>query len=312
VVHEVLSQAPDETAPFDAVADQVLAMCAEVAAPESAVRVRARARPGLLPAEVATPLALVLTELVQNAVEHGFPGGRDGTVRVRFDRTDGALVVRADDGAGLPAGFVLGASPAGPADRRHAGQSELRGTLALVLQPDGGTAATVEVPLPQRVAGVGLAVLAAAGPAAAWPRRRQPASPAPPRPADGGLGADAGVLRGRADSTRKACTPPAATRASSSRATRRKRQRARHAGGPRGPPPVGAPSSATGLTHAALTRAGSGSGDAGAHAATAQRAALVLVGAAPHAGVLRGLEGPGQALLDDGAATADDLGLLTW
>jgi two-component sensor histidine kinase len=145
VVHEVLSQAPDETAAFDAVADQVLAMCAEVAAPESAVRVVREGAPGLLPAEVATPLALVLTELVQNAVEHGFPDGLDGTVRVCFDRGDDALVVEVlDDGAGLPEGFALGASPRlGLQIVRTLVQSELRGTLVLAQRPEGGTAATV-------------------------------------------------------------------------------------------------------------------------------------------------------------------------
>ena len=39
----------------------------------------------MLPPEVATPLALVLVELVQNAVEHGL-AGRDGEVRVSVDR----------------------------------------------------------------------------------------------------------------------------------------------------------------------------------------------------------------------------------
>ena len=34
----------------------------------------ARARFGVLPSEAATPLAMVLTELLQNAVEHGYAG----------------------------------------------------------------------------------------------------------------------------------------------------------------------------------------------------------------------------------------------
>ena len=35
-----------------------------------------------LPASVATPLAVVLTELLQNAVEHAFVDGRPGTISV--------------------------------------------------------------------------------------------------------------------------------------------------------------------------------------------------------------------------------------
>ena len=65
---------------------------------------------GLLAPEVATPLALVLVELVQNAVEHGLDG-RGGEVRSRSrvasgpERGDRLTVAVADDGAGLPAGF---------------------------------------------------------------------------------------------------------------------------------------------------------------------------------------------------------------
>ena len=57
-----------------------------------------------MPAEDATPLALVLTELVTNAVEHGLAGGESGTVEVVVDaagrRRCGSMV--RDDGDGLP------------------------------------------------------------------------------------------------------------------------------------------------------------------------------------------------------------------
>ena len=151
VVHEVLSQAPDETVPFDGVADSVLAMCAEVAAPQSAVRVVREGSPGLLPAEVATALSLVLTELVQNAVEHGFPGGRDGTVRVLFERADAQLDVQvADDGAGLPAGFSLaGSDRLGLQIVRTLVESELRGSLDLAAGAGGGTTVSLALPLPE-------------------------------------------------------------------------------------------------------------------------------------------------------------------
>ena len=64
---------------------------------------------GALPAEVATPLAMVLTEVLQNAVEHGF--GREGgpaAARSRWPRAarSGRLHVTVDDdGVGLPDGL---------------------------------------------------------------------------------------------------------------------------------------------------------------------------------------------------------------
>ena len=40
------------------------------------VRVDVDGRFGVLPAELAMPLVMVLTELIQNSVEHGFADGR--------------------------------------------------------------------------------------------------------------------------------------------------------------------------------------------------------------------------------------------
>ena len=75
-VHETLSHAPEEIVDFDDVAERVAAMAGEVSAAEARVKPVLLGRFGLLPAAVATPLALVLTELLQNALQHGLaPSG---------------------------------------------------------------------------------------------------------------------------------------------------------------------------------------------------------------------------------------------
>jgi two-component sensor histidine kinase len=151
MVHETLSQALQDVVPFDEIADRVLAMCADVAAPESAVDVRRTGAFGELPAEIATVLSMVLTELVQNAVEHAYPDGAEGRIEVQVDRTDDALrVVVVDDGAGLPAGFDLAASPRlGLRIVRTLVDGELRGSIVLEPGPGGcGTRAVLEVPVP--------------------------------------------------------------------------------------------------------------------------------------------------------------------
>jgi len=57
---------------------------------------------------LAIPCALVINELITNALKHAFPGGRAGTVRVAFARTGGELRLEvADDGVGLPPGFEI-------------------------------------------------------------------------------------------------------------------------------------------------------------------------------------------------------------
>jgi two-component sensor histidine kinase len=69
---------------------------------------------GVLPGDVATPLAVVLNELMQNAADHAFPradgrsGPRIGNVSVRVARDDGVVEVDVvDDGIGLPRGFTI-------------------------------------------------------------------------------------------------------------------------------------------------------------------------------------------------------------
>jgi two-component sensor histidine kinase len=147
VVHETLSGTLDETVDFDAIADSVAAMVLDVAG--RAVQLRRSGTFGVLPAEVATPLAMVLTELLQNAVEHGVDGTGTGTVEVAAVRAEGGalqLVVR-DHGPGLPAGFRMDASDRlGLQIVRTLVETELRGQLSLTPAPEGGTLATVELP----------------------------------------------------------------------------------------------------------------------------------------------------------------------
>ena len=78
IVHETLSHTPEEIVDFDDIAERVAAMAGELSAPEARVIPVIAGRFGLLPAAVATPLALVLTELLQNALQHGLarPAGR--------------------------------------------------------------------------------------------------------------------------------------------------------------------------------------------------------------------------------------------
>ena len=60
-----------------------------------------------LAVDKAIPCGLILNELITNALKHGFPGGRSGTIRVDLTPFDGSglRLVVSDDGVGLPAGF---------------------------------------------------------------------------------------------------------------------------------------------------------------------------------------------------------------
>jgi two-component sensor histidine kinase len=109
VVHETLSQSYDEVVDFDEVADRVLKMVGAVALTRGdSVVARREGSFGLVPAEVATSLSLVITELCQNAMEHGLANVHRGLVRVLPYADETSLVVEViDDGKGLPEDFSL-------------------------------------------------------------------------------------------------------------------------------------------------------------------------------------------------------------
>jgi two-component sensor histidine kinase len=153
LVHETLSMSVDERVDLDDVVDRVIPMMSDVAAAETGVKVRREGRFGVVSAELATPLVMVLTELVQNAFEHAFPEGQGGEVVVQAERSARWLdVVISDDGRGLPKGFSLErAERLGLQIVRTLVESELRGSLSLRgrgRQP--GTEAVLRVPLKYR------------------------------------------------------------------------------------------------------------------------------------------------------------------
>lgn len=143
LVHEVLSRSFDETVDFDQIADQLLRTVLEVMAPS--VRTERIGSFGSIDGEIATPLAMVLTELVQNAGEHAFADGR-GRITVAVNRIRNRLRMRvSDDGVGLPDPFEP--SGLGLSIVRTLIESDLGGQLAFERPPRGGTTVAIEISL---------------------------------------------------------------------------------------------------------------------------------------------------------------------
>ncbi len=153
IVHETLSQEVLDEVAFDEIADRLGAMVTDVGAgPDGSGDqpvVRRAGSFGMLANETATALAMVLTELLQNAVEHGYPGGAGGTIMVEPERLAGRLRVTVDDdGIGLPDGFDPDASMnLGLSIVRTLVESELGGLLELRAGPRCGARVVVDVPL---------------------------------------------------------------------------------------------------------------------------------------------------------------------
>jgi two-component sensor histidine kinase len=135
LVHETLSREPGEDIEFVEIVRPLVRMVEEgLQSADRPVRFVVRGDGGRLPATVATPLSVVILELLQNAVDHGFPEGSDGgSVVVLLSRGGGELVVHvANDGAPLAEGFDLGsASGLGLSIVRTLVTTELAGSIAM-------------------------------------------------------------------------------------------------------------------------------------------------------------------------------------
>jgi two-component system, sensor histidine kinase PdtaS len=137
---------------FDDIAGRVALMAGEVSSPETRVTPTLVGEFGLLPALIATPLALVLTELLQNALQHGLSQPEracEGSLLVSAVRANGKLTVTvSDNGVGLPPDFDLESTDSlGLQIVRTLVLTELNGRLEITPGPSGGTTVLVELPL---------------------------------------------------------------------------------------------------------------------------------------------------------------------
>ncbi|GAA4724546.1 PAS domain-containing sensor histidine kinase [Pedococcus ginsenosidimutans] len=146
LVHETLSQGFDEVVEFDDIAVRGLQAITEVAKVEHPISTKVVGSFGKLRAEDATAMAMILSELVQNAVEHGFTGSAEGTICVEAQRSADDLgdellsVTISDDGVGLPADFRPGTSGLGTQIVESLVQ-DLRGRIAWEKAEPHGTRA---------------------------------------------------------------------------------------------------------------------------------------------------------------------------
>jgi GAF domain-containing protein len=102
-VHEVLSKQGFRMVDVKDVAQRIVHLTAQsMIRPDLHVSITVEGEPVVLPSRPATSLALVINELLQNALEHAFPGRAEGSVRILLSRSaEGIIVEVADDGVGL-------------------------------------------------------------------------------------------------------------------------------------------------------------------------------------------------------------------
>ena len=124
--------------PFSEIVRPLVRMVEEgLLSPEHPITIAVDGDAGKLPARIATPLAVVLNELLQNTVDHAFPPavapGEHGHVVLTLANDGTELVVQVvDDGVGLAPGFSVGSSKGlGLSIVRSLVTSQLEGTITM-------------------------------------------------------------------------------------------------------------------------------------------------------------------------------------
>jgi two-component sensor histidine kinase len=107
VIHEFLSH--DEHRPINVkdVCQRIATQLTQVSgSPDQEIAIQVQGTNIRLPASQATPVALVINELLLNAVEHGLKGRPRGRIGITLDDLgDAVRIVIEDDGNGLPPDF---------------------------------------------------------------------------------------------------------------------------------------------------------------------------------------------------------------
>jgi two-component sensor histidine kinase len=161
LVHEILSRDPSDQVPFAEIVVSLVQMAEDSVVSSQPIVITTVGDLGEVAADVATPLAVTLAELLQNAVEHAFepPAPEDshgeasvGHVDVTLSHNGAELRVAVrDDGRGLPEGFdIEKTSSLGLSIVRDLVASQLEGRIAMEEVPPsegGGTSVVISVPV---------------------------------------------------------------------------------------------------------------------------------------------------------------------
>lgn len=150
IVHETLSTSAQDTVAFDEVITKIMRSAQDLSERPREISVIKVGDFGSIPSIIATPLALVLTELIHNALEHGL--ARSGSsVEISVLRNGQKFRVSViDDGAGLPIDFTMERyGSLGLQIVKTLTENELDGTLEFYRR-EMGTEARVDFALPMK------------------------------------------------------------------------------------------------------------------------------------------------------------------
>jgi len=150
VVHEFLSQQDAEVIDVAEVAKNILDLVIQnMLEPNFNIQTIFNGQTAIMPSEQATSLALVINELIQNSIEHGFVGLKEGLIGLDIAiLPDTYQIDIYDNGVGLPEHFgQRSSSSLGLQIVRTLIETDLGGRFELYSK--GGTHACITIPRPR-------------------------------------------------------------------------------------------------------------------------------------------------------------------
>ena len=147
LVHETLSTSSQASVAFDQVLDSLITHALDLSPRMSEVKITRTGEISSLDPRIATPLALIVTELIHNALEHGLAATGSG-LHISIDRQSKECIIEiSDDGVGLPSGFDLNTSSnLGLQIVRTLTENELKGSIELKSEQNS-TVAKLKFPI---------------------------------------------------------------------------------------------------------------------------------------------------------------------
>lgn len=146
LVHNTLAEGLSQEVNFDEVFENSMRLVGELASETTGkVKLRIDGKFGKLQSELATPLAVALTELVTNAARHGL-GKHGGLVAITTKRTAKQLLIEVEDnGVGIKKDSI--GKGLGTQIIRTLIEGELRGKITWFSPKEGGTKVAIAIPL---------------------------------------------------------------------------------------------------------------------------------------------------------------------
>ncbi|MBP9116007.1 MAG: histidine kinase N-terminal domain-containing protein [Acidimicrobiia bacterium] len=162
IVHEILAREATDFVKFSEVIVPLVDVIQEATTSEDVkIEFNVKGDAGILPGEIASPLAIILNELMQNAVDHAFDFDKmkknheGAKVDILLSRDDSGLsIIVADNGIGLSENFDLESSTGlGTAIMKALVITELCGTITMNNGNTSGTISRIKIPLTAKRSG---------------------------------------------------------------------------------------------------------------------------------------------------------------